>query len=452
MSNINLSDKLYAAKQDNTDVKSEYSHIKPIHLLEIIVLSSFVCTMIVMMMNVVDYTNDHLFYIFEKNHYIFLFVILFVSIIRSIMFHSTFFKGMFGDGATNTIRFFHNTYDLNRTKKAIKAELMKKPSILNGFKRIFTTILTIGAGGSGGLEGPAIPIGESFGRGFAKYFKVNSVERFRIFQMCGIAAAISTLLHAPLTGCIFACELVFAGHFIYQFLIFGMIASLTSFILSNHVLNTHGLLLINVSHAQTYSMFEYLYIVLASCFVSIPSGIGLIFVLKWIRKILSYMSSYLHAPFGALMCYIIALYLFNTFHIPPDSILGVGEEFFQDVYNHTLNSDLNIWYVLALIAIVKIILTSFTIISGGSAGMLIPSIIVGATSTASLYGFLVLYHVIPESESIYSIFIISGIASSLICVMDLPIATIIFITESFGRPYLPIAIVSVIISKYLSSK
>ena len=50
MSNINLSDKLYAAKQDNTDVKSEYSHIKPIHLLEIIVLSSFVCTMIVMML------------------------------------------------------------------------------------------------------------------------------------------------------------------------------------------------------------------------------------------------------------------------------------------------------------------------------------------------------------------------------------------------------------------
>lgn len=452
MSNINLTDKLNAAKKDAADHHSEYTSMRFIHFVEIICLSSFVWFITVVMMKAVDYSNDHLFHIFEAKKHVFFYVIFSIAILRSFLFHTKFFKGMFGDGATSAVRFFHNTYNTDRTMGQIKKELKSLPSISNGLKRVFTTILTIGAGGSGGLEGPGIPIGESIGRGFAKHLKVDSVERFRVFQMCGISAAIATLLHAPLTGCIFACELVFAGHFIYQFIIFGMISSMTAFILSNHVIDSHGLLLIHVSHARAYNLYEYFYIVLASCFVSIPSGIGLLFVLKMIRRLFSHISTYIHAPLGAMICYVAAVYLFQTFNIPVDSILGVGEEFIQDVYNHTLSSDINIWYILAIIAITKIILTSFTIVSGGSAGMLIPSILVGATSTASLYGFLVLYHFIPESESIYSIFVISGIASSLICVMDLPIATIIFITETFGRPYLPIAIVSVIISKYLSGK
>ena len=452
MANINLKDKLNAAKQDDTDHKSEYTSMKFIHFIEVICLSSFVWFVTISMMSAVSYSNEYLFNIFEEKKYVFFYVIFSIAILRSFLFHTKFFNGMFGDGATGTVRFFHNTYNTDRSVGEIKKELKTLPSISNGLKRVFTTILTIGAGGSGGLEGPGIPIGESIGRGFAKHLKVDSVERFRVFQMCGISAAIATLLHAPLTGCIFACELVFAGHFIYQFIIFGMISSMTAFILSNHVLNSHGLLLIHVTHAQAYSLYEYLYIILASCFVSIPSGIGLLFVLKMTRRILSSLSTYIHAPLGAVICYVTAVYLFQTYNIPVDSILGVGEEFIQDVYNHSLSVELNVWYILAIIAMAKIVLTSFTIISGGSAGMLIPSILVGATSTASLYGFLVLYHFIPESESIYSIFVISGIASSLICVMDLPIATIIFITEAFGRPYLPIAIVSVILSKFLSGK
>lgn len=460
MGNIKLNDKLSAAKLDDSDQLNEYNKITFIHIVQIISLSIVVWTVITFMMKSVAFMNEFIFEMFNdyhnhvipwfKNHYLFFIFILSIAILRSIFYRFKWFEGAFGDGATCTVNFFHDTYKSNKSIDDIKTELKTLPSFSSGLKRIFITILTIGAGGSGGLEGPGIPIGESFGRGFAKIFKINSVERFRVYQMCGIAAAISTLLHAPLTGCIFACELVFAGHFIYQFIIYSMLASLTAFILSNHLLDHAGLILINVSHGQAYSVTEYLYIILSSCFVSIPSGIGLILVLRFVRKIMSYLPIFYHAPLGAIVCYAVALLLLNTHDIPPESILGVGEETIEGLYNNTLSAHLNAWHILAIIAATKIVLTAFTIISGGSAGMLIPSILVGAASTASLYHFLVSFGVVIPSHSIYSTFIISGISSSLICVMDLPIATIIFIAETFGRPFLPIALVSVMISRSLS--
>lgn len=460
MGNINLRDKLSAARLDDSDQQTEYTKISIIHILEIIVLSAFVWFMITVMMQTVAAMNEVMFEIFNdyhsyvvpwiKNHYLFFLFIFAIAVLRSIFYRIKWFEGAFGDGATCTVNFFHDTYKSNKTIDEIKSELQTLPSFTSGLKRLFITVLTIGAGGSGGLEGPGIPIGESFGRGFAKLFKINSVERFRIYQMCGIAAAISTLLHAPLTGCIFACELVFAGHFIYQFIIYSMLASLTAFILSNHLLDHAGLILVHVAHGQAYSINEYLYIILSSCIVSIPSGIGLILVLKIIKKILSQIPVFFHAPLGALVCYATALFLLTYYQIPPESILGVGEETIQNIYNNDLTPQLNSWHILAIIAITKIVLTSFTIISGGSAGMLIPSILVGAASTASLYHVLISFGLVVPSDSIYSTFVISGIASSLICVMDLPIATIIFIAEAFGRPYLPIALVSVMISRSLS--
>lgn len=452
MSNIHIKDKLSAARQDESDFVNRFNKLTLKHVIQIVILSAFTWFVTICLMNTVLYLNDIIFNLFKKNHPLFFLLIFTVAILRSYLYHKPFFKGAFGDGATDTIKFLHNTYAKDRTKKVIKNELMTLQSITLGLKRVFITILTIGLGGSGGLEGPAIPIGESFGRGFAKYFQLASIERFRIFQMCGIAAAISTLLHAPLTGCIFACEVVFAGHFIYPFIIYGMVGSLTAFILSNHLLDHSGFLLITVNHGQAYSMQEYLYIVITSSVVSIPSGLGLIFILKWIRHIMSSLNSYLHAPLGALVCYVTALILFKVYDIPPETILGVGEDFIRDVYNGTLEPALNFWSILALIAIAKIILTAFTIISGGSAGMLVPSILVGSATTASLYHGLILLGMIHPSATTYSLFIISGIASSLICVMDLPIATIIFIGETFGRPYFPAAIVSVIIARFISIK
>ena len=40
-------------------------------------------------------------------------------------------------------------------------------------KRVLVTVMTLGVGGSGGIEGPAIPVGQHIGSGFAKLYKVK---------------------------------------------------------------------------------------------------------------------------------------------------------------------------------------------------------------------------------------------------------------------------------------
>ena len=67
--------------------------------------------------------------------------------------------------------------------------------------------MTLGAGGSGGIEGPSIPVGQYVGTGVAKILEVRDIMWLRVLEMCGISAAITTLLHAPLTGAVFARSL-----------------------------------------------------------------------------------------------------------------------------------------------------------------------------------------------------------------------------------------------------
>ena len=99
----------------------------------------------------------------------------------------------------------------------------------------------------------------------------------------------------------------------------------------------------------------------------------------------------------------------------------------------------------------KIILTGFTIVSGGSAGLLIPAVFVGVCASSSLYILLshaAFYFMTPD---LYQLFLLVGIASSLICIVDLPIATIILVTELFGVSFLPPAILAVAVSRVLAN-
>ena len=61
---------------------------------------------------------------------------------------------------------------------------------LQALRRVFITALTLGCGGSGGLEGPIIPIGENIGAGVCRWLRVKEANTLRSLQMAGIAAAV----------------------------------------------------------------------------------------------------------------------------------------------------------------------------------------------------------------------------------------------------------------------
>ncbi|RME88727.1 MAG: chloride channel protein, partial [Candidatus Hydrogenedentota bacterium] len=103
---------------------------------------------------------------------------------------------------------------------------------------------------------------------------------------------------------------------------------------------------------------------------------------------------------------------------------------------------------LLLVAVAKIVTTSFTIGSGGSGGLLVPSLFIGGCLGAAVGLFGQIYF--PSITSSYIPFIPVGMASFFAGVANAPIASVIMVTEMTGSyvllaPLITVAVISMIL-------
>ena len=70
---------------------------------------------------------------------------------------------------------------------------------------IVTSALTVGFGGSVGLEGPSVSTGGSIGSNIAKFLKLDYKHTIQLIGMGG-AAALAAIFQAPITGIVFTLE------------------------------------------------------------------------------------------------------------------------------------------------------------------------------------------------------------------------------------------------------
>jgi H+/Cl- antiporter ClcA len=94
---------------------------------------------------------------------------------------------------------------------------------------LFTTVITHLFGGSAGREGTAVQMGGSVASLFAKWFKLVD-EHKSILLMCGMAAGFAAVFGTPVTGAIFALEVLAIGRIKYDALIPCLIASIIAHI------------------------------------------------------------------------------------------------------------------------------------------------------------------------------------------------------------------------------
>lgn len=87
------------------------------------------------------------------------------------------------------------------------------------------TLVTHLLGGSAGREGTAVQMGGSLAALLARTFRVTQENR-RLMLMCGIAAGFGAVFGTPLTGAIFAMEVLVIGRVQYEALIPVLVASL----------------------------------------------------------------------------------------------------------------------------------------------------------------------------------------------------------------------------------
>ena len=90
---------------------------------------------------------------------------------------------------------------------------------------LITTLITHLFGGSAGREGTAVQMGGSMANLLGKWFRLSK-EDIRIILMTGIAAGFGAVFGTPLTGAIFALEVLVMGRIQYNALIPCLMASL----------------------------------------------------------------------------------------------------------------------------------------------------------------------------------------------------------------------------------
>jgi len=286
--------------------------------------------------------------------------------------------------------------------------------------KLAATIMTIALGGSAGQVGPCGQIGASLSSALADLFKLNANDRKKLV-VCGLSAGFASVLGAPFAGAIFGVEVLYVGSILYEVLLPSIIAGITGFYISTLFGIHYQYYPVNFVPAITEAfIFK---VVLAGIFFGICSII-LIALLKYGRAAAEKLTASL--PLRALAggALLIAMTLLFS-----KQFLGTGLESVRSA----LKGEEIIFYAFFL----KAVFTSITLNFGGSGGLVMPILCIGATA-GSLFG-----EILGLDRATFAAV---GLVSLLAGAANTPIAASILAIEFFGSAIAPYAAISCVVS------
>lgn len=244
----------------------------------------------------------------------------------------------------------------------LKGGLIKARAI---FIKIFTSAITIGTGGSAGVEGPIAQIGGAVGSTVGRFFDMGS-HRLKVLIACGSAAGIAAQFNAPLAGVLFAQEIVMVGQFQLQTFGVIVISSGLATAISRAFHGSEpefGILQYQIGNYSELIFYIILGLViggLAYIFIKMFFGVGDFFddlkVNQQIKPII-----------GAFLVGLIGLVHMGA--------LSDGYSYIE----HAMESPMGLPVAgLALLIILKMIATSITLGSGNVGGVFAPCLFIGA--------------------------------------------------------------------------
>ncbi|MEO6358770.1 MAG: chloride channel protein [Ferruginibacter sp.] len=313
----------------------------------------------------------------------------------------------------------------------------------HSYVHIITSSITVGLGGSVGLEAPIVATGSAVGSNIARITDFNYQERTLLIA-CGAAAGISAVFNAPIAGVIFAIEVLLTETVVSYFIPL-IISSVVGALCSKIILQEASLF--NFVLKQTFNYENvpfYILLGLLAGFVSLYYARTFKKVEKKLHK--SSLDDYLKAAIGGgilMLIYFIFPPLFGEGY-KSVKIVANGN-FIQFTDNTTLFSLLKDNWALvaftAFIVLLKPIAAAITIGGGGNGGNFAPSLFTG-----SYLGFFFskLINTIPMLKIPEGNFSLVGMAGVLSGVMYCPLTAIFLIAEITNgyELFIPLMIVS----------
>jgi len=330
----------------------------------------------------------------------------------------------------------------------------KKASIIprkQMYAQIVTSSLTVGLGGSAGLESPIVITGAAFGSNFAQNYKLPYKDRTLLIG-CGVAAGISAAFNAPIAGVLFAIEVLLVDVSISAFTPI-MISAATGALVSAIVLDET--ILLSFKKQETFDFHNIpFYVVLG-----VLTGLVAIYYSRNFQRVEHYFSKqqinpYKKALIGSSLLALLIFIFPTLFGEGYESIKTLSETDPGKLLDNTLFADFrnNQWVLLLFVGatmMVKVFASGLTIGSGGNGGNFAPSLFLGSYLGYFFSKFITL---IGLSKLPITNFTMVGMAGILSGLFHAPLTAIFLIAEITGGyglmiPLMIVSSISFAISK-----
>lgn len=313
----------------------------------------------------------------------------------------------------------------------------------NLYSSIITSALTVGFGGSVGLEGPTVATGGAVGSNIGRVFKLNYKE-ITLLISCASAGALSAIFKAPIAGIVFALEVIMLDLTMWA-VIPLMIASATAAVTSYLFLGQN--VLYSFQLTEPFKMGEIHYYLILGVIVGLLS---VYFTKSYIR--ISDFFEKIKGPWkrlllgGGILGVIILIF-------PPlygEGYEVVNQELRGEFYHLFENSFFEGWHqsfgllVLYMLLIIgfKVVATTVTFSAGGIGGIFAPTLFIGANA-GLLFGLVLNQLGIDVSVSNMTLV---GMAGMIAGVVHAPLTAIFLIAEITGgyELFLPLMLAATI--------
>lgn len=314
--------------------------------------------------------------------------------------------------------------------------------------KALASAFTIGSGGSGGREGPTAQIAAGFGSFVGDFFKLTPRDR-RIAVAVGIGAGIGTIFKSPFGGAILSAEILYSGgDFEPEALLPGFVASPIGYVIFASIIGFTPIF----GNSVTYVFTEPRNLLIYAALGIICGLVGRLYTTSFYstKKLFSNLSipKYFRPMIGAAISGLIAVFF--------PQVIGLGYGYLQFLIDGNLIPITPNFFALPLLAtlvaivLLKIVATSFTVGSGGSAGVFAPSLVIGGFIGAAV--FVVTDSLLPGWIPVAAPLIIVGMVALFGGVGRVPIAVILMVSEMTGTLTLLVpSMVAVVISYYIVS-
>ncbi len=271
--------------------------------------------------------------------------------------------------------------------------------------------LALVSGQSVGREGPSVHLGAAGGSALGRLLRIPN-NGVRILVGCGVAAAISAAFNTPLAGVIFAMEVVIMEYTVIGFapVILAAVSSatLTRAIFGDGIAFTlPAIPASSLNELPIALLMGALIGCLAAAFIKITLFTNSLFINQaiWLRTMLA----------GVLTGII-------AFQLP--EIMGIG----YDTLDKLLAAQLGLGLVILLV-LAKTVATSVSIGLGMPAGLIGPSLFIGASAGAAIGITTASFSLSSAGTGFYAIL---GMAAMMAATLQAPLAALIYLLELTG--------------------